>query len=74
MPVDRKSKVITIPNISKFNCNWLYHLTGGRPTHLTTFAFMDIVKKKEVYHCIDKFGRHWYATGSWSIFRMEGRK
>ena len=51
--------------------NWIMRLTGGRPMILTGFAFTDVISGESVNYYVDRLGRHWMATGAWSLFRVE---
>jgi hypothetical protein len=47
-----------------------YWLTGGRPMRIDYCLFIDRVSGREVFACIDGFGRKWMAEGAWSWFRV----
>jgi hypothetical protein len=32
-------------------------------------SFVDRVSHKNVYECIDAYGRMWHAEGAWTVFR-----
>jgi len=48
-----------------------FKLTGGRPMKKLSYAFLDVVSKRDVYYFEDRFGRTWLAESPWSIFRVE---
>lgn len=51
-----------------------FKITGGRPMIDLGHYFTDTVTGESVRKYQDRLGRHWMATGAWSLFRCEIEK